>query len=228
MIGNIYAETEWEKLRLGKITASEFHKLLTEPKLKSAKEAGELSEGAKTYINSKVSEVLTGTTRNLYSAATEWGNLYEQEAFEKLREIYPEMEYFGNDNRLFVEYSPISGGSPDAKDSKTLAEIKCPENPANHIEYCTWKNELDLLKNKKEYYYQIQFNMLACGLRHGIFVSYCPIMLNEKDRLKIISVTQDESFIALVPEVLKKAARYYNEVLNHFEEAEIKSELVEI
>ena len=47
---------EWQKLRLGKFTSSEIYNLMTEPRAKKDKEAGEMSQTAKTYIKEKTTE----------------------------------------------------------------------------------------------------------------------------------------------------------------------------
>ena len=51
---------DWYQDRLFHFTSSELYKLLSEPREKAKKEAGELSESAKTYVYDKISEYIIG------------------------------------------------------------------------------------------------------------------------------------------------------------------------
>ena len=57
MIGNIYPQTDWERAKLGKFSASEIDDLFTEPRTNEEKKAGALSVSAQKYINKKATEI---------------------------------------------------------------------------------------------------------------------------------------------------------------------------
>lgn len=161
----------WHEDRLGKFTSSEIHKLMTEPKDKSLK----LSKTAESYIIDKVSEQLTGLYSSFENEATIWG--VEQETlakhwFTKLTGI--EVKDCG-----FIDHDSIPnyGGSPDGiieVDGEIgIIEVKCPFNTSNHIKHCLTDSE-NFKTDFKEYYYQMQSNMLIVGASFGFFVSFDP------------------------------------------------------
>ena len=111
----IYPEGKWMQMRAGSFTSSQIGKLFTSPKTKLAKDNGELSETAKSYIFDKAAELLTGTIRNTYTTPEmQWGLDQEPYAIEMIKETYPNIEYYGTENPKFFSYSDFSGGSPDA------------------------------------------------------------------------------------------------------------------
>lgn len=222
--GNVLAETQWEKMRLGKITASEIGVLFSanERKRTDGKIDGKFSDGAKTYLRKKVSEHLTGYIRQLSVFATQWGEQYEPEAIELLKKEFPEIIHFGGNEKTFFQYGEFfAGGSPDAEFKNISFEIKCPENFENHIEYSMMKNAIEL---HKDYYYQTQFNMLILSKKLGIpfedmkgfFVSYCPLILREEKRLFKMEIAPDMNFYNQVSEKLLKAQDYMIEILESF------------
>lgn len=223
MIGNIIAETPWEIKRLGKFTSSEIDNLLTEPITRKAKEAGELSETAKTYILKKVSEIITGTRREVSGPAIEWGELYESEAAALIKEIYPSFKYMGKENPEFFPYSDFSGGSPDGLDeaAKTVHEIKCPENPVNHVRYCLLKSGEDLKEAERDYYHQVQMNMLCVAVCKGwnlsdmkaIFTTYCPIVNDPYPRIKMLTIYPDMEAIEKLQAVIPAAEQMLADIV---------------
>jgi hypothetical protein len=216
---NTYPQTRWQTDRLGVFTASQIYRLLTPPKSKEAKERGDLSETAKAYVQEVAAELVTGTVREVTAYALEWGRQYEPEAAAALRALYPGLAYYGSDNPMFFRYGEFSGGSPDALRGLTqVFEIKCPENPAKHIEYAlTPAGELEHVE-------QIQMNMLAVSRHHGIafedmegiFVSYCPLVSEESNRLKTKTILPDPAFRDLLDLKLTKAKEYLIKVINEF------------
>ena len=215
MTGNIPAESPWEIQRLGKFTSSKIDALFTEPRSVKAKAAGELSESAKTYIKSRAAEIITGTTRQVSNWAMEWGNTYEPIAAEKLALRFPGLEYLGKENPRFFRFSDFSGGSPDGwhVEMKLVAEIKCPEDPANHVEYCLMQTGNDLKESERDYYHQIQMNMVCVAKEfnipfkemRGVFCSYCPLVNEPYQDIKTLIIEPDMDFIAKLPLVIEKA-----------------------
>lgn len=215
MTGNIPAESPWEIARLGKFTSSQIDALFTEPRSKEAKAKGELSETARTYIKSRAAEIVTATTRQTTNWAMEWGNTYEPMAAEKLILRYPGMVYLGKENPIFFAFSDFSGGSPDGLDQelKLIFEIKCPENPVNHVEYCMMLTSEDLKDAQREYYHQIQMNMACVAKKWGvkfsemkaIFCSYCPIINDPYIDIHTVVVEPDIEFFQRLPKVIDRA-----------------------
>lgn len=228
MVGNVIPETAWELDRLGVFTSSKIDALLTEPRSKAAKEAGELSETAKEYILSRAGELITGTVRDVYSAGIEWGNTYEPEAAEEVKKRYPDFIYYGKQNPKFFPYTKFSGGSPDGESSngRIIHEVKCPENPSNHVAYCLMTCADDLKKIERQYYHQIQMNMLCVATERGIsfmdmrglFHSYCPIVTDGFIKLKTLEIYPDENFSSRIDAVLQSSEMMLSEIVDKLRE----------
>ena len=102
----------WRELRLGKITASRFKDVLTEPRSKADKEAGKLSVTAQSYQLELGAEILTGLDDSLPpTRAMEWGTENEPAA----RQLYSRVTGLEVREVGFVEHplDPMIGGSPD-------------------------------------------------------------------------------------------------------------------
>jgi hypothetical protein len=223
MTGNIPAESAWELARIGRFTASRIDDILTDPKSAEDKKAGRLSASAKTYIKSRAAEIITGTTRQVTNWAMEWGNTYEPLAAAMLLELYPDMTYLGKENPRFFKYSDFSGGSPDGFDEglKIVFEIKCPEDPGNHVDYCLLSSGADLKKSERDYYHQIQMNMACIAKEFGykfsdmsaVFASYCPIVNEPYIKLKTLTIEPDMEFYEKLPGVIRKAEAHLADVV---------------
>ena len=219
----IYPEGKWMQKRAASFTSSQIGKLFTAPKTKLAKESGELSETAKSYIFDKAAELLTGTIRNTYTTPEmQWGIDNEPYAIEMLKDIYPNIEYYGTENPKFFSYSDFSGGSPDAVCDNIVFEIKCP-NPRTHIEYLLCENDLQVMN--KDYWFQIQMN-IACVAKDkginpmemtGMFVSYCPLMIEHRLRICKFEVQPNKSFQELLPFTIKQAEAHLRTIIDKFE-----------
>lgn len=221
MKGNIIPETEWEKMRRGKFTASDCVVFFTELTGKDILKGEKLPKGARTYVKEKVSELLTGTVRSLDLFQLDWGNQYEPEAIEELKKLYPEIEYFGDNNKKFFSLGDFSGGSPDAVSGNIVMEIKCPENPVNHIELLEINSEQALKAFNKKYWCQLQMNMICVAKERsmkfkdmrGVFASYCAIMLHDHLKLKTIDVMPDLNFESDLMEHLEVAENYMSDII---------------
>lgn len=223
MTGNIVAESAWEIARIGKFTSSKIDALFTEPKSAEAKKKGELSESAKTYIREKAAEIITGTTRQVDNWSLEWGNTYEPYAAELLKETFPDLLYLGKQNPEFFKYTDFSGGSPDGVDRKhrLVFEIKCPEAPVNHVEYCMLESAEELKKSQRDYYHQIQMNM-ACVAKEwdvdfmdmkAVFATYCPLVNEPYPKLRSMVIYPDQSFYERLPYVIADAEKKLAEIV---------------
>lgn len=165
---------EWFKLRLGCFTASEIFKLMTDPRSNKAKEAGELSEGAHTYVLQKVHEKVTGTCKPSFdSFSTQWGVENEPLA----RSWYERLSKNNVQEPYLVFHETIQGFSctPDAfVNDNGLLEIKCPSAGENHLDHCFITNNEDFKKNFPNKYWQMIAQIAICGKDFCDFVSFDP------------------------------------------------------
>jgi len=144
--------SEWFKLRLGKITGSNAHKLTTKAKFES-------------YFCELLAETITrNITEGHITDAMQWG--IDNEPFAA--EWYA--EYTGWDIEVcgFIEdENNIFGCSPDLLvGDDGMAQIKCPSS----------KNHLDYMMNgpDKEIIYQMQWEMFVANRQRNDFISYDP------------------------------------------------------
>lgn len=122
-----------------------------------------IGETGMTYIYEKVAESLTGEQKMFANAYTEWGHMHEPIAAEWYEKITGEQtKVIG-----FLPYEDYAGCTPDRQVERTtrLIEIKCPANTDNHVRLFAGLDNLK--KAKKEYYWQIQMQLLIGGL-HGM------------------------------------------------------------
>jgi hypothetical protein len=179
---------EWLKQRLGKITASRFGDVLTQPRTKKDKEAGVMSKTARAYMLELIAEVLTGETRQLEGVALDWGTAHEPEARDEY-ELYcfAEVEEVG-----FINFPDMDrvGGSPDGfVGNDGLIEIKCPYNPVNHVRYLLGE------PIPKQYIAQMQGNLMITNRQWCDFVSYDPRM-SSRAALHVRRIHRDEMYIS--------------------------------
>lgn len=174
----------WRDVRCGKFTASEIYKLMTEPRSKTDKEAGKWSEGAMTYIKTKVAEELTNL---VHQESNAYPLVYGQDMEVNAKEYLRDVKGYDIKEVGFVPFTDHAGGSPDGHIGEDeVLEIKCPFNSANHVEYLTWKKPEDMFDKKPEYYYQIQSNILFAKRNVGRFVSFDPRMPDQQKCFELI------------------------------------------
>jgi hypothetical protein len=175
----------WDRIRLGRFTASKVWQLIGEPRSKAAKEAGLFSETGERYIVQTITEELTGLpAEETWGRAIEWGNEYEEEAIVTLS------DKMGVERADYVQFKPpftlfneYAGGSPDAKfylaDGSggyrwVGIEVKCPFNSINHF----WHSQVVDAETLKEidptYYWQVCLNILCQRAAEWVFCSYDP------------------------------------------------------
>jgi len=225
---------DWYADRLGKFTASEFHKLFASGRRDMTEEelAAEKAKGGKrktidtlfgatalSYIDFKITEILTNGTGCDYgfqgNKATEWGEYWEPIAKEKyIEECGTHIEPCG-----FINIAERFGGSPDGLIDNGHIEIKCPFNPENHIQNLWLKNAQDLKEKHFEYYIQCQVNLIAVGGVECKFVSFDPRMQNEKFQMKIIYIERDEEIIKEIWERYREALKILKEKINQLFES---------
>lgn len=158
----------WHAARRGKITASRFDDVLTQPRSKAAKAAGEMSKTANSYMLEIIAEMLTGIDQGPPTTfAMEHGNTFEPEA----REVYENRFGVKVEQCGFITHPehPEIGCSPDGfVGDEGGIEIKCPFNTAIHLGYVL-AGELP-----KDYAAQVYGGLWITGRTWWDFVSYDP------------------------------------------------------
>ncbi len=175
-------EAEWLQLRVGRVTASEMHNILS-PTFEIRK--GEMPQ---TYLAKKLAEAWRGAPLpGFTSFATDQGNELEDEA----RRWYAFT--FSNEkirNVGFVEHDDgRCGGSPDALiDDDCGLELKSP-NIETHVKY--------VLKGTvpADYVTQVHASMYVTGRPKWKFVSYrrgfpALVLTIERDKVKMDAISE--------------------------------------
>ena len=199
----------WHDDRLGKFSASQIYRLMSEPKLKSDKDAGNLSEGAITYVYECVAESLTGVRAkdDFFSKYTEWG--IENEPIAK--KVYETVFNCKVDDTGHIAYGEHAGGSPDGLvGNDGIVEFKCPYTITSHLEHL-----LKDLSKKPEYYWQCLMYVLITSRNWIDFVSWMPaykpkLQLIKKRLLREV-IEQD---LSKLEAKIKKAIELKTEILN--------------
>lgn len=159
---------EWEQVRKGRATASEFSEFLT------SKGAFSKSKKTTAYMHKLIAECVQRVDPNAFTGNkhTEWGQMYEFTArIEAQNIIGKEIHEVG----FAVRDDKIIGCSPDGliKDPKTGewvegVELKCPSVLKNHIGYLM-AGVLPAC-----YALQVHGSMAVTGLNVWHFLSYHP------------------------------------------------------
>lgn len=243
-------EDQWELDRMGSLTSSKISCLLVIPNRDMTKDEldarpkvlndkgnlvlaekgnkvpdhNSLGAGAITYCKSLVTELLTGGTVEVNVYAMRWGNEQEPHAIEALRTLYPDIIHYG---REFFPLTEWSGGSPDAVNVAEgfvrVFEIKCPESPDVHMDYCDIENQGQLKEMHPDHYAQLQMNMM-CVAKHrmipfgdmcGTFVSFHPYLKGAIDcSLFTLNVRPDIEMADLILERIELATAEMRKIKN--------------
>lgn len=188
--GPAYGGEEWRKTRLGLVTASRFGDVMTEPRSKAAKEAGELSETAKGYLYETIAQAITGQERvGGKSAAMDRGVDMEADALD----YYAETRMVDvRKGRLLILDGLGIGATPDGfveddPDGPGIVEAKCPES-RTHLMNWTARQV------PEDYVDQVQGQLWVTGRAWCDFVSYddrFPLPM----RMVVVRVRRDEAHI---------------------------------
>jgi exodeoxyribonuclease (lambda-induced) len=183
-LSNTQRSKEWFKDRYGKFTASEIHKLLG---------VRGLGETGKTYAIEKAIEQIYGQIEDSYRGADmQRGVELEPLAFAKFQEMHPEAT-----ESFMFPYGKHAGASPDGVVGKdAILEIKCPR--ATKFFKIVADENID-----KEYYAQMQMQMLCSNSDKAYFFNYC--IVDGEEFHHTIEVKRDEEMIALIKERLEEA-----------------------
>ena len=173
--------SDWQRARLGKITASRCGLV---KKLRS----GEWGETALSYLYDLIGEHLTGEPSQTFNGndATEWGNEYEAEAIEAYTKRTGRKVKTGQNFIQHPEFQFV-GGTPDGLvGEKGIVEVKCPYNFKNHLR--TVINRMV----PEEYRAQVHGHLWLSGRQWCDFVSYDPrIPKSHPARLVIVRVERN-------------------------------------
>ena len=208
----MFEQDNWMSSRLGKFTASEIGNLLTESKKKDEV----FGATAKTYIHRKIHEILSGEVKSLGSLPSlEWGKSLENEAILVYEaQTGYKVENLGGANPKFFEFGERAGGSPDglieSHKGQGVLEVKCPYTGETMIDYLLFNTGADLLAYNKNYYAQVQFNMVCTNTNWANWVAYDPRI----NMLKIVHIDRDNDFCEKLIEKVELATIYVNNILN--------------
>lgn len=215
---------EWDQVRIGRFTSSEMYRLMepakremTEAELKARPKSGKgssaklvydysaLSDAARTYINEKVAEVLTGQPKSQgYAFPLVWGSEHEDEAAEAfVAKTGLKIEKVG-----FFTYTDHAGGSPDRfVESDAILEIKCPYESVNQIKYLMLTDQFDVKREYFAYWVQCQANMLFTDRNLCHFCTFDPRMKDDKHKLTHIEIKADPEFHDLIRQKIVQATK---------------------
>ncbi len=216
----------WLKSRAGLITGSQFGKLDVLPKSKVEKDAGELGQTAKSYLNVIVAEQYGAPRKELDIYQFRHGNKYEPILIEELEEkIGVEIEFTGDNQKCF-KLGEFIGATPDGLFGKDFGvEGKCPVDPNKHIEHIKITTVEEFKKKRKDYYWQCVGGMLTTGRTKWLFVSFYPFFEGDM-RMSILVINRDEKEIEHLQSILHKGKNYMDKTRKTLQENNV-SEVVE-
>jgi len=190
--GPMYGTDEWKNARRGLVTASRFGDVMTEPRSKAAKEAGEMSDTARGYLMELVASTITGEDKvGGKSAAMERGIDKEADAID----AYSAATFTSvAQGRLLIMPDCGIGATPDGfvedeGDGFGILEVKCPESK-RHLE--TWLDRCV----PEDYIEQVLGQLWVSGRSWCDFISYDD-RFPAPMRLVVIRVHKDEHRAAI-------------------------------
>ena len=221
---------EWHRLRCGSFTGSKIGDLM-----KSGKKKEQIfGETAMSYIYKVAAERMINPvfiedddlfgqyveSQQIYSKAIVWGQEQEDNAKDLLMRKNPEWE-LADVSSCKHDTIPHFAASPDAivYDRKKLmvVEIKSPQ-PQTYTRYLVHIKDNESLKNTEpNYYYQMMAEMACTGAESGIFVAYCPWLINP---IHIVPIERDNETIKAIEERVIKANEIVEQIINGTYKAE--------
>ena len=180
---------EWFQQRLGKVTASNLHKVLAKTKTGYGADRGH-------YLTQLVLERITGQKADSYTnAAMQFG--IEQEAFA--RAAYEAHRGVLVEEVGFIPHPtiPMAGASPDGLVEDGMVEIKCPES-ATFLEVLLSQNPV-----AGKYFAQMQWQMRCADRPWCDYVVFDP-RFPKKIQLVIHRVNRNDRWLAEAETEVKK------------------------
>ena len=190
---NLQRVDSWYKERQGKFTASEIHKLM------GIKGLGEIG---KSYAIEKAIEEVFGNYQDDYiSYDMQKGIELEPLAFAKFSDL-KSLEFINVESCGFISIDKNSGSSPDGLVSdNAVLEIKCPK--VDTFMKLVVSNEIN-----KNYFYQMQKQMIDTNREKAYFFNYC--IIDGVEYWHEIVVNRCEETIKLMTERIKEAVEIKN------------------
>jgi len=191
---------EWQQIRLGKITASNFANIL-------AKGSGKTRKG---YMMKLVAEKLTGLPEASYSNSfMEWGGI---ETETQARAYYEALYDVSVKQVGFVELNEWVGCSPDGLVGEDgLIEIKCPKS-TTHVS--------NILANKMQSTYnpQVQGQMWVTGHKWCDWISFDPRVKSRP--FFMVRVKRDEKYIKVLEANTEQFIKEMKEIIAQLTKSE--------
>lgn len=200
---------EWHALRSGKLTCSRFGDLMG----KGVTPAKVIPVAGYSYLKEKIAERLGSYKFSASASSLSWGHNNEPHAVLAYQETTGhEVDY---DSHRFVTHSDFVGGSPDGLvgADRTL-EIKCPYNPATHVE------TLLSLEVPGQYRWQCVGHCLVTGRPTCDFVSFDPRM-DGPNRIVVIEFEPTAGVLASLKSRLAEAVEWIQSNLTTIQEASL-------
>ena len=205
-------KSDWLQQRLGKFTASEFHRLMAYPS------KAEMPVGGITYVMEKVAESLVepAASEGFASYDMQWGIDHEAEAVQAFTDKTGlNVDKHGLAQEL-ITMSEHVGCTPDGLiDSTHGLELKCPKS-VTHISYWKIKNSDDLKKHCSNYYWQVQGSMMVTGREEWYFASFDPRFVNPAHRLHIAKIAINIEDVVSLSNRLKMAIALKKKLIASF------------
>ncbi len=192
---------EWFDFRLGKFTASEIHKLMG---IQGLGKTGE------TYCFEKACELVFGKDEdeNFSSYDMQRGVALEPMAFRKFSELKA-MEFINVKECTFFPYNEHAGATPDGVvGNDAILEIKCPRSTKFFNLVAKGESEID-----KEYFYQMQFQMLCSNSIQAHFFNY--IIFKGVEMWHEITVNRCEKTIETIKQRIEIAIKLRDEFVEY-------------
>ena len=195
-------------LRLGRITASGIYSIMGSPRTKGQL----LTETAKTYLNKRIAERLTGQQESTFdNVAMSYGRDMEAVALNR----YVETTLNAIEPMEFIEYGTDCGCTPDGRviGEKIGVEVKCPYSSAVMVEYLQIRTQEELKDSYPNHYYQIMSSLMFTGFVRWDFVAFDPRMLEPEKQIHIVPVLPDENDFDLLRIKISQSIDYINSML---------------
>lgn len=186
----------WQRLRLGVITASDVHNVISKPR--SGKKWSDMKMS---YFHTLLAEVCTGVAPEVNARALAWGKQYEDDA-RALFEFTVGVQVTES-TIIYKDETMRAACSPDGLCSDGLGlELKCPFTSRDFMKFRLGGFEAI----KSAYMAQVQFSMWVTGKDAWYFSNYDPRM--RREGLHHVIVERDEKymedFTEAVPEFIEK------------------------
>jgi hypothetical protein len=193
--GPAYGSSEWTETRRGRVTASRFGDVMTEPRSKAEQMAGKMGATAKGYLMELVAATITGQDKvGGKSAAMDRGVDKESDAIDR----YAATKFVDvGKGRMLLKMGTLISATPDGfieedEEGPGLLEVKCPESKTHLETFITRELPADYME-------QVHGQMWVAGRSWCDFVSFddrFPLAM----QLVVIRVYRDEELIERMAE----------------------------